>query len=198
MADLVLLLGIVALVLVVAAIREMHAAVRKETSPVADSDSKRFDGGGDSRTQGQSRSRRVTRIDRSRLRCTHCGMAKHTKETCYKLVGFPKWWNDGYRTGKPRDAKSAAAMGGSDVSSGGDGEERTGANGRKEGGRGSASVGLGRNGEGSGGRGSALAALGKVGEGSGGERGFAAIGLGSSSGREGSGKGIPPFNLGFM
>ena len=128
MADLVPLLGIVALMLVVAAIRAMHVAVRKETGPTADSDSKRS--GGDSRTQGQSRSRRVTRIDRSRLRCTYCGMAKHTRETCYKLVGFLEWWNDGYRTGKPRDARSAVAMGGSDVSSSGDGAEEAGSSGR--------------------------------------------------------------------
>ena len=85
MADLVTLLGIVALVLVVAVIRAMSAAVRKEAArlrffaPVigvggdstsssrlgTGSDSKRS-GGGDSRTQGRSRSRQETRIDRSR------------------------------------------------------------------------------------------------------------------------------------
>jgi len=27
--------------------------------------------------------------DKSHLHCTHCGMKKHTKETCFKIVGYP-------------------------------------------------------------------------------------------------------------
>jgi len=124
-------------------------------------------------------------------------------------------WNDGYRTGKPRDERSAVAMGGSDVSSSGDGEKRAGANSLEVCGRKSASVGLGRDGGASNGRESASVGLGrdgrgsdccgsasieleKVGEGSGRDRGFAAIGLGSRSGSEGSGgKGSPASDLGF-
>lgn len=26
-------------------------------------------------------------------RCTHCGNMKHTKDTCFKLTGYPKWWH---------------------------------------------------------------------------------------------------------
>lgn len=40
------------------------------------------------------------RIDKSKLKCTHCGMMKHIKEQCFKLVGFPEWWNDGHKKGK--------------------------------------------------------------------------------------------------
>jgi len=29
--------------------------------------------------------------DKSHLHCTHCGMKKHTKETCFKIVGYPEW-----------------------------------------------------------------------------------------------------------
>ncbi|RVW48564.1 hypothetical protein CK203_088439 [Vitis vinifera] len=26
--------------------------------------------------------------------CTHCGNTKHTKETCFKLHGYPDWWHE--------------------------------------------------------------------------------------------------------
>ena len=29
--------------------------------------------------------------DRTHLKCTHCGGTKHTKEGCFKLIGYPKW-----------------------------------------------------------------------------------------------------------
>ena len=32
--------------------------------------------------------------DRRKLRCTHCGGSRHTKEECFKLVGYSDWWND--------------------------------------------------------------------------------------------------------
>ena len=32
--------------------------------------------------------------DRRILRCTHCGGSRHTKEGCFKLVGYPDWWDD--------------------------------------------------------------------------------------------------------
>ncbi|XP_057540796.1 uncharacterized protein LOC130818653 [Amaranthus tricolor] len=32
--------------------------------------------------------------DRRKLRCTHCGGSRHTKEGCFKLVGYPEWWDD--------------------------------------------------------------------------------------------------------
>ena len=32
--------------------------------------------------------------DRQKLRCSHCGGSRHTKEGCFKLVGYPNWWDD--------------------------------------------------------------------------------------------------------
>ena len=29
-----------------------------------------------------------------KLRCSHCGGSRHTKEGCFKLVGYPNWWDD--------------------------------------------------------------------------------------------------------
>ncbi|XP_078159285.1 uncharacterized protein LOC144554808 [Carex rostrata] len=26
--------------------------------------------------------------------CTHCGGSKHTRENCFKLIGYPEWWKD--------------------------------------------------------------------------------------------------------
>ncbi|KAJ0613749.1 hypothetical protein HanRHA438_Chr02g0050231 [Helianthus annuus] len=60
-----------------------------------------------------------SRVDKSRLRCDHCGMAKHTKEQCFKLVGYPEWWVDGHKKGK-----AAAAVGNQGTtSSGGSSDE---------------------------------------------------------------------------
>ena len=32
--------------------------------------------------------------DRTYLKCTHCGSSKHTKEGCFKLIGYPEWWEE--------------------------------------------------------------------------------------------------------
>lgn len=26
--------------------------------------------------------------------CTHCGNIKHTPDICFKIHGYPKWWNE--------------------------------------------------------------------------------------------------------
>ncbi|KAJ0471582.1 hypothetical protein HanLR1_Chr15g0559371 [Helianthus annuus] len=52
------------------------------------------------------------RIDKSKLKCDHCGMSKHTKDQCFELVGYPEWWNDNHKTqkgGKPGATGKAAA-----------------------------------------------------------------------------------------
>jgi ABC-type microcin C transport system duplicated ATPase subunit YejF len=33
-------------------------------------------------------------IDKSHLKCTHCGMTKHTKDQCFKLVGYTDWFKE--------------------------------------------------------------------------------------------------------
>uniref|UniRef100_A0A803L9R4 GAG-pre-integrase domain-containing protein n=1 Tax=Chenopodium quinoa TaxID=63459 RepID=A0A803L9R4_CHEQI len=34
------------------------------------------------------------REDKNHLKCSHCGGTKHTKEGCFKLIGYPEWWED--------------------------------------------------------------------------------------------------------
>ncbi|KAM0012209.1 putative RNA-directed DNA polymerase [Helianthus debilis subsp. tardiflorus] len=50
-------------------------------------------------------------VDKMKLKCDHCGMVKHTKEKCFKLVGYPDWWNDGHKKGNKEGGKVAAAVG---------------------------------------------------------------------------------------
>ncbi|XP_042050767.1 uncharacterized protein LOC121796097 [Salvia splendens] len=46
-------------------------------------------------TQRNTTSRRGNNLpDKSKLWCSHCGMQKHTKETCFQLVGYPEWWEE--------------------------------------------------------------------------------------------------------
>ncbi|XLS44568.1 hypothetical protein HN51_001433 [Arachis hypogaea] len=59
-----------------------------------------------SETAGRRSSQRE-KEDKSHLLCTHCGMRKHTKETCFKIVGYPEWWEDP----KPKNHKAATAVG---------------------------------------------------------------------------------------
>ncbi|KAL4569571.1 hypothetical protein LXL04_025212 [Taraxacum kok-saghyz] len=37
--------------------------------------------------------------DKSHLKCEHCRKTRHTKEQCFKLVGYPEWWIDGSKKG---------------------------------------------------------------------------------------------------
>ncbi|CAO2841169.1 unnamed protein product [Amaranthus hypochondriacus] len=32
--------------------------------------------------------------DKSHLHCTHCGGSRHTKDGCFKIIGFPEWWDE--------------------------------------------------------------------------------------------------------
>ena len=34
------------------------------------------------------------REDRSFLKCSHCGGSRHTKDGCFKLIGYPEWWEE--------------------------------------------------------------------------------------------------------
>ncbi|KAH6766312.1 hypothetical protein C2S52_017295 [Perilla frutescens var. hirtella] len=49
---------------------------------------------------------RQTEEDRSKMVCSHCGMKKHTKESCFQLVGYPDWWDDTKRTKLPNHARN--------------------------------------------------------------------------------------------
>ncbi|XP_076926638.1 uncharacterized protein LOC143589894 [Bidens hawaiensis] len=106
-----------------------YAAVRKETAHqsifgnVQQGVASNLNSTGDSDGLGLiSRGRRSdhksnpssSRLDKSKLRCDHCGMAKHTKEQCFKLVGYPEWWAGGHKKGK-----AAAAVGSQGTTSSG-------------------------------------------------------------------------------
>nr|GEV95689.1 hypothetical protein [Tanacetum cinerariifolium] len=41
----------------------------------------------------------LTRDDKSHLKCKECGMSRHTKEQCFRIVGYPDWWTDGNKKG---------------------------------------------------------------------------------------------------
>jgi len=59
-----------------------------------------------SETIGRHASQR-DKEDKSHLHCTHCGMKKHAKEICFKIVGYPEWWEDS----KPKNRKADTAVG---------------------------------------------------------------------------------------
>ncbi|GJZ18878.1 hypothetical protein Tco_0555468 [Tanacetum coccineum] len=40
-----------------------------------------------------------SRVDKSKLKCGECGMTGHTKEECFRLVGYPDWWTNGHKKG---------------------------------------------------------------------------------------------------
>ena len=81
--------------------------------------------------------------DKAKLCCSHCGMAKHTRETCFKLVGFPEWWEDGHKPGKQGKSKAAVAVGSSEVTGCGDSETEGGSRGRSVDDSGFATIGVG-------------------------------------------------------
>nr|GEV94667.1 hypothetical protein [Tanacetum cinerariifolium] len=41
----------------------------------------------------------VTSDDKSHLKCEECGMSRHTKEQCFRIVGYRNWWTDGNKKG---------------------------------------------------------------------------------------------------
>ncbi|GAA0152009.1 hypothetical protein LIER_10600 [Lithospermum erythrorhizon] len=43
---------------------------------------------------------RLERIDRSKLQCSHCRQKGHDVATCFKLYGYPEWWEKKHKRGK--------------------------------------------------------------------------------------------------
>jgi hypothetical protein len=43
---------------------------------------------------GKSVSNSKSRATSDSTKCSHCGGAKHTHETCFKLHGYPDWWHE--------------------------------------------------------------------------------------------------------
>ena len=40
--------------------------------------------------------------DKSHLKCTYCGGTRHTRNECFKLVGYPEWWPDTKKKGEKK------------------------------------------------------------------------------------------------
>ncbi|KAK1431415.1 hypothetical protein QVD17_07874 [Tagetes erecta] len=58
---------------------------------------------------------------KTHLKCTHCGMSKHTMDQCFKLVGYPEWWNGCQKGGNKEGGKAVTTVGNSkDTSSSGE------------------------------------------------------------------------------
>ena len=104
------------------------------------------------RSQGQNQKGRTDLItksgkpytDKSKLRCSHCEISKHTRETCFKLIGFPDWWEDGHKLGKSSNLKAAIVVGNQKAASSGDDDQEKGVVGENEGNRGFAAIGFRR------------------------------------------------------
>ncbi|XP_071708084.1 uncharacterized protein [Rutidosis leptorrhynchoides] len=58
-------------------------------------------------SKNQRTSNYLSSKDKDNLVCEECGMKRHTKDQCFRRVGYPEWWNDGYKKGK---ASMAAGM----------------------------------------------------------------------------------------
>ncbi|KAL2531652.1 Uncharacterized protein Adt_05003 [Abeliophyllum distichum] len=56
---------------------------------------------------GKGTNRRYGNTDKELMYCDHCGMNGHTKEGCFKLIGFPDWYKRDQKT-KETGWKNAA------------------------------------------------------------------------------------------
>ena len=43
--------------------------------------------------------------DKSHLKCTHSGSTRHTRNECFKIVGYPEWWSSTKKTGERKSAR---------------------------------------------------------------------------------------------
>lgn len=40
---------------------------------------------------------KLEKVDKSKLLCTHCKLRGHEKSTCFKIHGYPDWWEERQR-----------------------------------------------------------------------------------------------------
>ncbi|KAG8634305.1 hypothetical protein MANES_17G034799v8 [Manihot esculenta] len=53
------------------------------------------------------------RDDKSGLKCTHCGESRHTRDGCFKIIGYSEWWKENKirkKKGKGQGAGNTAAV----------------------------------------------------------------------------------------
>ncbi|XP_071699154.1 uncharacterized protein [Rutidosis leptorrhynchoides] len=76
------------------------------------STSKDFDGHGLlSRNQQRRSDSTSSSRDKDNLKCTEGGMKRHTKDQCFRIVGYPDWWPDGHKKGKASMVTTATTRG---------------------------------------------------------------------------------------
>ena len=61
--------------------------------------------------------------DKAKLRCTHCGGTKHTRDGCFKLIGYPDWWPGKKGQQQRNTGASAIAVGDREAAGSRDGED---------------------------------------------------------------------------
>ncbi|XP_071687396.1 uncharacterized protein [Rutidosis leptorrhynchoides] len=64
-----------------------------------------------SRNQRRSDHSQSSSQDKDKLVCSECGMKRHTREQCFRVIGFSEWWNDGHKKGKVAMVTATAATG---------------------------------------------------------------------------------------
>lgn len=60
--------------------------------------------------KGRSSNKPTPRVHTDGLACSHCGKSKHTRETCFKLNGYPDWWDE-LKARKQRDGTVSGTSG---------------------------------------------------------------------------------------
>ena len=43
--------------------------------------------------------------EKTHLKCTYCGGTRHTRNECFKLVGYPEWWPDTKKKGERKPTR---------------------------------------------------------------------------------------------
>ena len=56
--------------------------------------------------------------DKTHLKCSYCGGSRHTGEGCFKLIGFPEWWEEHQQRKIATKAPSTRAGGKANMTTG--------------------------------------------------------------------------------
>jgi hypothetical protein len=49
-------------------------------------------------------------VDKSKLKCSHCGGTRHVKEQCFQIVGYPEWYIKRKNNNKQQISKGKTAI----------------------------------------------------------------------------------------
>lgn len=57
----------------------------------------------------RNRTKKSKGVEKSNYKCTRCDQTGHTKDRCYELVGYPKWWDHNRASWKKNSKHSSFA-----------------------------------------------------------------------------------------